>query len=139
MSEVVCMRLPGILNTYDPAYGVPLMAHIVTNLKWYLYKWVKASSKHQERFTQLSDEVEAGMIAECPLQERMDVAEVVALIFLNLDEYDKTIILLKISDEQSITELADTFGISRGSAHGHLKAALTRARVIAERLVEHQA
>lgn len=135
MSDVVCERLPRILELFDPSYEVPLEAHVVVNVRWYIHKWLKKSDVHRERFEYLTFEQEDSLSTnEEEPGDWLECSELSARVMQALSEYDQTILLMSIVNEQTIRQLADQFGISVGLAHLHRTRALARAYDIAVRL-----
>lgn len=136
MSEVVCEVLPRILRNFDETMGVPLMAKVTLDVKWYLYKWLRKRDTHKERYGCLDDALMDGECEE-PFGDpvyALDERDSLRLVMSQLDEYDRGLIEMRLLGEKTTREMADDLGIANGSVHAHYTRALQRARELAREI-----
>jgi DNA-directed RNA polymerase specialized sigma24 family protein len=127
MSEVVFKRLPGILNTWDPSIGTPVLAHCNLNLKWYMYKYLQAQDKLRSFHVQWDDEqVEP---SETYIDE-LESGEILQCLEQKLSRFDNWLLLEKDVHGIPIDVIARECEVSRNTAYQLLNKARLRARVI---------
>lgn len=61
-SDVVLSRAIAIMNTYDAAKGAGPRHHLISNVRWYAYKWVNREAKIRRRHGADVDDHDPGYV-----------------------------------------------------------------------------
>ena len=124
-------RLPGALATYDSRKGASLKTHVLTVLRWYIFKMTTSGpAVHQRRAEKLRRAVELSAptrLTEDPPVE-LDASSQVNYILAGLNEDQRTMLVLRYIEGWSLKDVADYFEIGHTAASQRIREALEAAR-----------
>lgn len=122
-------RVTGIASNYEPALGSQ-DAHMITNLRWYMFKWMNANAKRLSRHSPLGDSEEWLPGVEHQLPD-LDGKDLVQEVLAGLSELDRTLLLLYHAHGMTHEEIGRRLGVSKGTARLHCIRALEAAQALA--------
>lgn len=128
MSDVVLVKLPSVIRTWDPDKGSGLDGHIKRSCKWWVYK--KLVSEDHRRLVEVSFEspdYDHQQIVELA-SPMLDIRELIGVVQDALTPLQYLTLYRRFVDGFSITEMADLSFISRGSVYSRIEQALEAAR-----------
>lgn len=134
MSDVVLEKLQANINTFDPAYDVPLEAHIMNNSKWYVYKWLKKQDKHRDFAMSWEQATATDEEPSYRSSPELDSHELLHEGLKRITQHDRLIIVMTLVQGITIRELAEQLKVSVGTAHSMRATAIKNARKAMEEL-----
>ncbi len=122
-SDVVLERITRIVELYDPVKG-SLQAHVVTNVRWYVYKWAHTDvAAKQNKSVRSLDSVR-----ETSVVDKQDTKLELDLLFSKMHDFDVWILRTHVIEGFTLDQVAVTLGCSLNTAKNKYRAAMERAR-----------
>jgi RNA polymerase sigma factor (sigma-70 family) len=121
-------RVGNITACYIPELG-NRDAHMMTNLRWYFYKWMNKNAGRVSKHEQIVDYLDELCIEH--ILPDLDGKNMVQIVVDRLDEYNKTLLLLHYAQGMSYQEIGEHLDVSKGTARLHCINALRLAREFA--------
>jgi hypothetical protein len=128
MSDIVLVKLPCVMRTWDPDKGASLDGHIKRSIKWWVYKKLVAEDRKRQVETSFESlSYDHQLIGQTPTP-MLDIKELIDKVKHALTPLQFTTLQRRFVDEMSITEMAELSFISRGSVYARIEQALEAAR-----------
>lgn len=121
----IALRIHNIMNTYDPRKGASLKTHMLRNISWYAWKHSCSPYGHwkEKDWEVLPDDV----LGPPPAESKLELVEILE----QLEDYDRTLLILYHMYDFTFQEIADKLGIVKGTARNHYLRAMKRAQELA--------
>jgi RNA polymerase sigma factor (sigma-70 family) len=121
----VCVdRAEAIMATWDGTKGATMGYHMVKNLRWYMWKWVRRRQRDAERHPENSERVGSTYVAPDTLEHSDEVRSVMD----RLTPYERHIVVLHAVDGMSFEQVAELVHSSKNTVRLQYLAAVEKAR-----------
>lgn len=147
-SDVVLVAVPRAMKTFDPEKG-DFDRHINHTVKWYVYKWLNARLKRNDKEPSLSNfvyinrkqkemDLQRGTVLYIEYEDKslssVSERETVQTILERMPTYERSLLHLRIVLEWSYVEIARRLETDEITARKECDNALHLAKMLADRL-----
>lgn len=117
-------RVPRIIETWDPDYGVGLWTYLARSLRLYLWKWMNANMRRMARH----ESIKGSQGSYSPDHSKLVLSDEVQYYLQGLSDWDRWLLTTYYAEGYTFDEMGSVLNVTKGTVRLYVQAALARAK-----------